>query len=203
VRDQIRTMRMSTDTIAYSYILYVQDGLVYFLVDDTYGYDADAPAIGDPYDTPDAELIASAYDGAVASSDFYTDEWGTFLSGYAPIRMPDNTTVAVLGLDLQADTVIAAQNFIGSTIYVIMAISILIAGVIIAYFGLTIIRDVRKLNKAAEDISKGDLEASVDDVKRKDEIGDLAESFSRMLASLKFEMMMRQESEQEKKDAEK
>jgi adenylate cyclase len=196
-------MRMSTETIAYSYILYVQDDQVYFLVDDTYGYDSDAPAIGDPYDTPDAPLIAAAYDGAVASNDFYTDEWGTFLSGYAPIRTSDNTTVAVLGLDLDASTVINAQNFIGSTIYIIMAISILIAGVIIAYFGLTIIRDIRKLNKAAEDISKGNLEASVDDVKRKDEIGDLAESFSRMLASLKFEMMMRQESEMEKKEAEK
>jgi adenylate cyclase len=200
VRDQIRTMRMSTATIAYSYIMYVEEGEVFFLVDDTYGYDADAPAIGDPYDTPDAPLIASAYDGAVASSDFYSDEWGTFLSGYAPIRGEDNVTVAVLGLDLDASTVIQAQDFIGSTIYLIMAISIGIAAIIIAYFGLTIIRDVRKLNKAAEDISKGDLEAQVD-VNRKDEIGDLAESFSRMLASLKFEMMMRQESEQEKKDA--
>ena len=86
VRDQIRSMRMATDTIAYSYIMYVDNGSVYFLVDDTNGYDVDAPNIGDLYETPDAVLIASAYDGAVASPSFYTDEWGTFLSGYAPIR---------------------------------------------------------------------------------------------------------------------
>ena len=112
-------------------------------------------------------------------------------------------TVAVLGLDLDASTVVQAQDFIGSTIYLIMAISIGFAAVIIAYFGLTIIRDVRKLNVAAEEISKGNLEANVEGVKRKDEIGDLAASFSRMLASLKFEMMMRQESELEKKEEEK
>jgi adenylate cyclase len=202
LRDQIRTMRMATESIAYSYIMNVEEDQVFFLVDDTYGYEPDAPGIGTPYDTPDNLLIASAYEGAVASPNFYTDEWGTFMSGYAPIVGADNVTVAVLGLDIQADTVIQAQDFIGNTIYVIMAVSIAFAGVIIAYFGLTIIRDVRKLNKAAEDISKGDLEAQVD-VKRKDEIGDLAQSFSRMLASLKFEMMMRQESELEKKDAEK
>lgn len=199
VRDQIRSMRMATASIAYSYIMYVDQGEVFFLVDDTNGYDEDAPGIGDLYDTPDAALIASAYDGAVASPDFYSDEWGTFLSGYAPIMDADNVTVAVLGLDIKADTVVQAQNFIGNTIYIIMAVSIAFAGVIIAYFGLTIIRDVRKLNQAAEDISKGDLEAQVD-VKRKDEIGDLAQSFSRLLASLKFEMMMRQETELEKKE---
>ena len=45
----------------------------------------------------------------------------------------------------------------------------------------------KKLNKTAEDISQGNMNVTVN-VNRKDEIGDLAESFSRMVASLKFMM---------------
>jgi adenylate cyclase len=49
------------------------------------------------------------------------------------------------------------------------------------------IRDIRKLNDTAEKISMGDTGVMVD-VKRNDEIGELADSFSRMVASLKIMM---------------
>ena len=56
------------------------------------------------------------------------------------------------------------------------------------------IRDLKKLNISAEEISKGNTNVTVE-VNRKDEIGHLAESFSRMVASLKFMM-----SEQDQND---
>jgi methyl-accepting chemotaxis protein len=131
------------------------------------------------------------------SDDIYTDEWGTFLSGYAPLKGSDGKTLAILGADMSAVKVIERQNFIGNTIYFIIGIAVLIAAIIIGIFSLTIIRDIKKLNATATEISKGNTNVSVD-VKRKDEIGDLAESFSRMAASLKF-MMMDQNSEKGKK----
>ena len=48
----------------------------------------------------------------------------------------------------------------------------------------------------ADKISKGDMDVTVD-IKRKDEIGDLAGSFGRMVASLKY-MMMEQEETKKK-----
>jgi len=59
------------------------------------------------------------------------------------------------------------------------------------------IRDIKKLNKTANEISTGNTNITID-VKRKDEIGDLAESFGRMVASLKFMMA---DKEEDKKDA--
>ena len=76
----------------------------------------------------------------------------------------------------------------------IIGASIAVAAVIVGFFSVTIIRDIKKLNTTAEEISKGNMNVTVN-VNRKDEIGDLAESFSRMVASLKFMM-----SEQEQTD---
>jgi methyl-accepting chemotaxis protein len=195
--DTIYDMRNSSSFLAYSYILRVEGGSIYFLVDDAYG-EADAAAIGDLYETSDAQLIIAAMDEPTTSSKVYTDIWGSFLSGYAPIFDSEGNAVAVMAIDMDATTVMKNQDFIGNTIYLIMGVSIIFAGVIVALFALTMSRDIKKLNLAAEKISKGDMSAEVE-VRRKDEIGDLAESFSRMLASLKFEMMMRQEDEAEKK----
>ena len=50
------------------------------------------------------------------------------------------------------------------------------------------IRDIRSLNDSAARISCGDMDVFVT-VERKDEIGELADSFSRMVASLKIMMM--------------
>jgi adenylate cyclase len=68
-------------------------------------------------------------------------------------------------------------------------------------FSLTLIRDIKKMNAAAEKISTGDMTASID-IKRKDEVGELADSFSRMIASLKIEMMMRDEEGLDQREAE-
>lgn len=198
-RDMIREMRMNSTFLTYSYILRVDGETIQFLIDDTYGYDVDAPVIGDVYETSDADKIIAALSEPTTSSKIYADVWGSFLSGYAPIFDSEGNAVAVMAVDMDATTVLKNQDFIGNTIYLIMAASIIFAGIIVALFALTMSRDIKKLNKAAEKISKGDMSAEVD-VKRKDEIGDLADSFSRMLASLKFEMMMRQEDEAEKKE---
>jgi HAMP domain-containing protein len=73
-----------------------------------------------------------------------------------------------------------------------MAVGVLVAGLFILLFSQTIIKDVHKLNRAATQISMGDMDAQVD-VVRRDEIGALADSFGRMVASLKIMMMARRE----------
>jgi nitrogen fixation/metabolism regulation signal transduction histidine kinase len=44
---------------------------------------------------------------------------------------------------------------------------------------------LRQLQAATERISRGDLDVSVD-IRSRDEIGDLADSFERMVAAIKF-----------------
>jgi len=190
LKNRIANLRSSSDTIINFYVLHIDNGKAIFNLDDI----ADEPAsIGETYDDAEPKLF-DAVNGPTVSDDVYTDQWGTFLSAYAPLKNANGETILIIGADMEATKVIQRQNFIGNSIYVIMGIAILISMLIIGYFSLTIIKDINKLNKSAEEISKGNTNVVID-VHRKDEIGALADSFGRMVTSLKIMMGMNDEME--------
>lgn len=50
--------------------------------------------------------MGPAFDGEVcADEDFTSDEWGTYLSGYAPIFDSQNKVVGIVGCDIARDTI--------------------------------------------------------------------------------------------------
>lgn len=183
LKTKLQRMRSVSPNVSNLYIMQIQGDKVVFLVDDA----EDQPAlIGEVYEQPEQRVFL-ANKSIQVSENLYTDEFGTFLSGYAPILGTSGSSTLIIGADILADTVVQRENFIGNTIYFVMGFAILIAGLIIGLFSLTIIRDIKKLNRVAEKISLGDTDVAVD-VHRKDEIGDLAASFGRMVASLKIMM---------------
>lgn len=65
---------------------------------------------GEAYDvSPVPVLQNSAFDSAVTSN-LYTDQWGTFLSGFAPIKNDQGTTIAILGIDMDAQQFLLASQ---------------------------------------------------------------------------------------------
>lgn len=60
------------------------------------------PQPGDEYDTSELPALNAAFEGAAtADSDLNSDQWGTFLSGYAPIYDQNRKVIAVLGIDVE------------------------------------------------------------------------------------------------------
>ncbi|MFA5933706.1 MAG: HAMP domain-containing sensor histidine kinase [Candidatus Paceibacterota bacterium] len=91
---------------------------------------------GQPYpeaiDIPEAY---EAYNGPITVKDLYTDEYGTVLTGYAPIRDENGNTVAILATDVKADdfftiTKQTLQPFLIFIILLSLIISILIIVII-------------------------------------------------------------------------
>jgi HAMP domain-containing protein len=196
IQAKLQKMRSVSPNVANFYVMVIRGDQVSFIVDDA----QDSPAmIGDVYEKPEPRLF-QATTGVQVSENLYADEFGTFLSGYAPIQGTSGASTLVVGADILADTIVNRENFIGNTIYFVMGFAILIAGAIIGLFSLTIIRDIKKLNKAAEGISMGNTDVTVD-VHRKDEIGELANSFGRMVASLKIMMAVDEQPESPKSDS--
>jgi HAMP domain-containing protein len=187
LRDQLYRIEKSSPEILYVYLMRKTRDTVSFVIDADYGKTDDAAKIGDVYDLPTLEMI-SGFTSGNADHEFTTDQWGTVMSGYAPIKDSTGEIVGIIGIDMSANKVIERQDFIGNTIYLIILIGILITGLIIGFFSRTMIRDIRSLNDSAARISCGDMDVLVT-VERKDEIGELADSFSRMVASLKIMMM--------------
>jgi adenylate cyclase len=188
LRDYLYTAQSSNKDIKFIYTYRANDGkTVKFVVDAEYGHSPDAAAPDEIY----SDITGPMMEGLVRASvenEFSTDKWGTFMSGYAPVFNSKGSPVGAVGVDMSSAKALAKMDFIGSTIFLIFFLSILIVGIIIEVFSRTIIADIQKLNRAANEISSGNLNARID-VKRNDEIGELADSFSRMVASLKIIMM--------------
>lgn len=72
---------------------------------------------GQPYPTAPAEAF-DAYKGPVTSSDFYEDQWGKVISGYAPIEDRSGTVVAVLAIDMGTDMQSNLTNEVFAPVYV-------------------------------------------------------------------------------------
>jgi methyl-accepting chemotaxis protein len=186
IKTKLLAIRGSHSDIRYVYTMGKVDGTIRFLVDPDFGNESDpGAAIGEEYEGGQGNL-KQGFDGPAVDDAFTTDKWGTFLSGYAPFHDTEGKLVGIVGVDM---TLVAEkQAFIGNTFYAVMGIGILLAGLFILLFSKTIIKDIHQLNHVANTISMGNMDVNVE-VERKDEIGELAESFGRMVASLKIMMM--------------
>lgn len=106
--------------VAYVYTV-VRDGSeVRFILDTATPGDADGDGredrsqVWERYDDPDPALLRALGDsvrGVVASTDgIYSDEWGSFVSVYAPILRADGTQEGAIGVDIRAGEYLAAQG---------------------------------------------------------------------------------------------
>ena len=71
------------------------------------------PAPGDLYDISDQPESKKAYLEPTADTEPTNDQWGTFISGMAPIKNGQGITVAVFGVDMLASRIdeLTAQSF--------------------------------------------------------------------------------------------
>jgi hypothetical protein len=73
---------------------------------------------GDKYDASQLPELLNAYSRPSADKKITTDVWGSFISGYAPIRDTEGNAVAILGVDsdaakiqiMQKDTKVAGMG---------------------------------------------------------------------------------------------
>lgn len=59
------------------------------------------PSPGEDYDVSDIPDIYTAFEKPIARNDFIVDKWGTFLSGFAPIKNENGDAVAIIGMDVE------------------------------------------------------------------------------------------------------
>lgn len=91
--------------VAFAYTAILIEGKVYFILDATPppkpGEDDNSVAIMEHYDPPPPDLLVALREQrTVVSSQPYTDQWGTFISAYEPIKDSAGQFVGVVGVDL-------------------------------------------------------------------------------------------------------
>ncbi len=112
IRDQLDAARNSNRNIRYIYTMKQSGDEVVFVVDGDYGIKSDAAGIGQYYPDPPSELI-EGFRMPSADREYTSDMWGTFLSGYAPIRDSEGEIVGLAGVDMDKSAVVTRMDFLG------------------------------------------------------------------------------------------
>jgi PAS domain S-box-containing protein len=118
IRDQLHRVKEASPDIRFIYTMRKSGDTVEFVVDGEYGYSNDAANIGESYPQAGSELLAGFF-GPSADEEFTTDQWGTVLSGYSPIRDSSGAVIGIVGVDMDSSVVMAKLNRINMILYLV------------------------------------------------------------------------------------
>ena len=162
------------------------DGRIIFVVD----VDPVAHArVGQAYvrASPLLEKGLTAIPGPMVEDSLYTDDSGTFLSGYAPIYDQFQELDGVLGIDINAAGVIASETQARRTALAAFLVTVPFSLLTGWWLARRLTAPMRELVSGVERVAQGQLD-EVMPVRSRDELGVLANAFNHMTAQLQQTM---------------
>ena len=176
---KMRRVRRTNPDIAYLYLMRrAPDGRVQFVVDSD---ETDAQAVpGQPYDEVVPEML-EGFHLAVVDKQLHEDQWGVFLSGYAPLRNGEGRYL--VGIDMRADEVRAKLRELRLTGLASLLASVLLALVFALYLSKGLTRRIARISRHCLDLAMGRMSSRIE-TRTFDEFDDLAEAFNNMSEAL-------------------
>ncbi|MBN2222132.1 MAG: HAMP domain-containing protein, partial [Vallitaleaceae bacterium] len=159
----------------------LSDGATQFIIDAS-----DEPAeLGYEYDFLNG--MQGAFDGVISSDEeVYTDEWGTFLSGYAPITNSQGQVVAIIGVDIEASELASRRSEFLLMAVLQTILSLFFAFVIGFFLAKRIAKPILELKNKLRNLSEngGNLTQRID-IHTKDELEDLGNSVNAFICNVR------------------
>lgn len=184
ISEQLKRIKAANPQIEYIYILTRTDGgKVWKFVVDLEGPKSPGAIPGTPYDAGRFSQMVKAFNEPAADLKLEKDEWGTTLSGYAPIRDSLGKPVAILGVDMDAKNVYLMENQIRERSFIILVMGLLVAILLGFFISKRVAGPINKLKTGIEYINEGHLHHQVR-VVGDDEIAQLARAFNEMAQGL-------------------
>jgi serine phosphatase RsbU (regulator of sigma subunit) len=141
--------------------------------------------VGKPYDTTRFPAMRRACETGACTSDdvLETDEYGTTISGYAPIRDHDGKTVGLFGIDVDVTTVEGMRRELLGILALGAVGAALFSGALGWFLASRISRPVTALSSAMDRVAGGDY-TTRSTWTSGDEFGRLSTQFNRMVEGL-------------------
>lgn len=180
---QLRQMKKETG-VKYVYTLAMASSdKTHFIIDATEG--EDHSALNSEYDL--TEEMKLAFNGTPnTDTEVYTDEWGSQLSGYAPIFNSASQVVGIACVDVDAGDIAAKNRQMRMLIGLFILFSILLALVLSIITSNPIQKPIVFIDQNMQDLAEAgaDLTRTIP-VQTNDELGKLAGSFNRFMEHLR------------------
>jgi tetratricopeptide (TPR) repeat protein len=126
--------------------------------------------------------VKKSFESGKLVTEEYKDKHGTFKSGFFPLVV-DKKIIGVIAADYEITHIINLKRNALITLISILSISLILALIVRMLIQKIIIKPILKLNNGSKEISNGNLKFQID-VKQKDELGELANSFNLMAKNL-------------------
>jgi methyl-accepting chemotaxis protein len=182
----LRKIKASDPDLRFVYTARKGEGGKVMFVADAAENEADLSHLGDVYDDA-GPLLRQAVEGLAApivEKEFYTDKWGTFLSAYAPISLPDGSLEAVLCIDISFESVnrVLARNSMLSILMIVLSLAVIVPAAILLSRGISL--PIKGCVAYTGLLARNDYTRDVPDAiqGRGDELGDLGRAYGKMVA---------------------
>lgn len=189
ISDQLKKIKAANPKIEYIYILSRGDpsGKAWkFIVDIdavTSSGVVSGSTPGTPYNASRFKEMLNATNTPSADLKLETDEYGTTLSGYAPIRDSLGKPIAVLGVDMNANDIYMMEAEIRRRSLWILLAGVLFSLLLGTFISRRVIVPINQLKTGIEYISEGHWHHQVH-VAGDEEIAQLAKAFNDMASGL-------------------
>ena len=190
-------------TLEYIYMLmpvpgFPEEKYLIYLADSDYlpvdadgdgSYEGDDDYAGNPIGNITIPVTPEMYQGfqgeAIAEKDFTEDQWGdVVISGFVPIVDDAGTILAVLGMDYnvksEANRINDLRTIAIATVVVVFFLAVLVSVLMAQMLN----RPIKKLQAGAERVAERDFSTQID-VRSRDELGVLANSFNLMVTEIR------------------
>jgi signal transduction histidine kinase len=137
--------------------------------------------------TPDKTRLYQGFSEVTLTLSPYTDQWGSWISAYGPIRNAQGQVIGLLGIDFRADEVYRVEREIRTTLAIAFGSTYLLLLGLVALLARSLTRPIIELTSATEQISQGEYHRALTQFHHRylrDEISQLANSFERMVAQV-------------------
>lgn len=153
----------------------------------------------EPYTVTDDSVLLNGLIENTVNMNYYTDDWGTWVSAYGPIRNSNGDVVGGLGMDMRADYVTQVQEAVKSQVqeeiqrrgvivfggtFAVLFVTYAASSVLVFMVANRITQPLLALTAIAEDVAEGDYEQDISKLysgRMQDEVATLARVFDLMI----------------------
>ncbi len=166
LQKQLNAMRKSGTHIEYAYTMRKNtNGKVMFVVDSADNI-KDLSHVGFVYDNPTPPLLAAlastqAGKAVFVEEDFTRDQWGTWISAFAPVFTSDGKLDGIIGVDVSAENVIEHERQYKMTVWLVSGFVVLLVLPLGLMFARRIRHPLAELAQEMEKVKRFELDSEV------------------------------------------
>lgn len=185
IQKKLKEIAAANDDIVVAYTMRLLKDKVVFVVDvplENLEGEVTYAHPGEEYPEATKELL-EGFVRPSADQEPFKDDWGYFLSGYAPIYNSAGRPIAMLGIDMTVDHIQKKMRYLKLTALFSIILSVILSLIMVTLLTLNILNPIKELSIAFNSLSSGNLNYRIK-VKRSDEFGELQNGFNNMIDKL-------------------